>query len=122
MILIDTSSWIHQMRERGDLEVRQRVVTLLATGQAAWCALVRLELWAGVRDEKERKVLREYEQVIPELDITSEVWDEACALSNRCRKAGKTAPNTDYLIAACARHHKVSVESADAHFTFLMKL
>jgi predicted nucleic acid-binding protein len=122
MILIDTSSWIHQMRERGDLEVRQRVVTLLATGLAAWCALVRLELWAGVHDEKERKVLREYEQVIPELDITSEVWDEACALSNRCRKAGKTAPNTDYLIAACARHHKVSVESADAHFTFLMKL
>ena len=110
------------MWERGDLEVRQRVVTLLATGQAAWCALVRLELWAGVRDEKERKILREYEQVIPELDITPEVWDEACALSNRCRKAGKTAPNTDYLIAACARHHKVSVESADAHVTFLMKL
>lgn len=122
MTLVDTSSWIHQLRERGDPAVLKRMEFLLMSGQAAWCAIVRLELWAGVRGEAERKVLREYEQVIPDLDINSAVWDEACELASRCRKAGKTAPSGDLIIAACARHHKVALESANAHFDFLMKL
>jgi predicted nucleic acid-binding protein len=57
-----------------------------------------------------------------ELSITDAVWTEACALADRCRKAGKTAPAIDVLIAACARHHGVELEHADRHFDFLMTL
>jgi len=67
--LIDTSSWIHQMREQGDPVVRARVEALLRAGEAAWCAMVRLEIWAGIGDERERQALRAYEAVIPELPI-----------------------------------------------------
>lgn len=84
--------------------------------------MVRLELWAGVGGEQERKTLRDFENHIPDLGITDEVWEEARDLAGRCRKAGKTAPASDILIAACARHHRVEVETADAHFEFLMKL
>lgn len=122
MTLIDTSSWIHQLRERGDAAVRLRVETLLQSGQALWCPIVRLELWAGVRGIAERKVLQHYEQIIPELEITSEIWDEACKLASLSRQSGNTVPSSDILIAACARHHRVEVESADAHFAALMKL
>lgn len=122
MTLVDTSSWIEQLRHKGDAATRARVESLLQSGQAAWCAAVRLELWAGVGNEKERAVLRAYEQKLPELPIDDQVWEEACELAARCRQAGKTAPASDHLIAACARHHGVTVETADAHFEFLMKL
>ncbi len=84
--------------------------------------MVRLELWAGVGGEQERKALRDFENHIPDLGITDEVWEEACDLAGRCRKAGKSAPGSDILIAACARYYRVEVETADAHFEFLMKL
>ncbi|HEY2799537.1 MAG TPA: PIN domain-containing protein [Chthoniobacterales bacterium] len=122
MTLIDTSSWVEQLRASGDAAVRARVETLLQTGRAAWCAVVRLELWAGVGNEKERTTLRAYAQELPELLIDDEVWEEACKLASRCRAAGKSAPASDFLIAACARHHRVPVEAADAHFDFLMQL
>ncbi|HEY5792821.1 MAG TPA: PIN domain-containing protein [Chthoniobacterales bacterium] len=122
MKLIDTSCWVHQLRRSGKPEIRQRVELLLASGQAAWCSIVRLELWNGVGNDQERKVLWEYEALIPEYPITDEVWEQACELASRCRRAGKTASGGDVLIAACARHHGVEVERADSHFDFLMTL
>ena len=122
MRLIDTSSWVHQMRRVADLSVRERVKHLLAAGLAAWCPIVRLELWSGVSGEAERAALLDYEQRIPELSINDEVWQAACELADRCRKAGKRVPANDLLISACARHHGVEVEAADAHFDFLKTL
>ena len=122
MKLVDTSCWVHQMRHKGDPAIRSRVETLLQAGQAAWCPPVRLEIWAGAGNAAERRVLTIYEQCLPELPITDEVWKAACELADRCRSAGKTAPANDILIAACARHHQVEVEAADSHFDFLMTL
>lgn len=122
MTLVDTSSWVHALRRKGNEETRERVRLLVENGEAAWCAMVRLELWAGVGGDQERKALHDFEEHIPDLGITDEVWEEACELASRCRKAGKTAPASDVLIAACARHHQLALERADAHFEFLMKL
>lgn len=122
VILVDTSCWLHQMRPSGNPEVRSRVEQLLRAGQAAWCGPIRLELWSGVRRDGDREKLRIYEAMLPDLEITPAVWNEACALAGRCRKAGKTAPANDFLIAACARHHGVDLERADGHFEFLLAL
>ena len=119
MKLIDTSSWIHQMRATGDPAVRARVEALLRAGEAAWCGMVRLEIWAGVGNEREQRVLREYEAVVAELPIDAEVWQAACDLASRTRRAGKTVPASDILICACARRHGVAIEHADAHFDML---
>ncbi|MGC3992253.1 MAG: PIN domain-containing protein [Chthoniobacteraceae bacterium] len=122
MKLVDTSVWVNALRHGGDELTRERLRGLIIGGQACWCSMVRLELWAGVGRDPERRVLREYEQVIPELPINDEVWQLACELACRCRQAGKRAPTSDLLIAACARYHKVEVEAADSHFEFLMVL
>lgn len=118
--LVDSSCWVHFFRRRGDREVRERVSVLLGNGEALWSAPIRLELWNGVGSEADRKLLQDFEAWLPELAITERVWDEACALADRCRRAGKTAPANDVLIAACARHHQVRLEHADAHFDFLL--
>lgn len=122
MILIDTSCWIEVLRERGDAAVRRRVQQHLEGGRACWSSLVRLELWNGARGTVEKTVLREFEQVLPELDMPREAWELACQLARSARAAGLTIPVTDLLIAACARHHGVEIESMDAHFAELGKI
>ncbi len=122
MKLVDTSSWIHQLRRRGDAGVRGRVEQLLLNGEAAWCPAVRLELWAGVGSDSDRKALRAYEERIPELPINDEVWRMAYDLADRCRRLGRTAPPHDILIAACARHHRLEIEHDDAHFDLISRL
>ena len=122
MKLVDTSAWIHQMRAKGDPAVRARVEALLRAGEAAWCAMVRLEIWAGVGNEREWRILREYEAVVPDLPIDEAAWQAACDLGSRARRAGKTIPASDILICACARQHGVAIEHADAHFDMLAGL
>ncbi|MGH7804200.1 MAG: PIN domain-containing protein [Candidatus Binatia bacterium] len=122
MKLVDTSAWVHQMRPRGEPAARARVEGLLRAGEAAWCAMVRLELWAGIGDERERKILREYEAVLPELSIDEGVWRSAYELAGRARRGGKTIPATDTLIFACARAHAVEIEHVDGHFDILSAL
>ena len=119
MKLIDTSSWIEQLRKGGDAVTRNRVEVLLETGEAAWCPIVRLKLWNGAQGQHKKKVLREMEGVIPILDIEQEVWDRAVDLSHNSRKAGFTVPATDILVFACANLHNVELEHHDAHFELI---
>jgi predicted nucleic acid-binding protein len=98
------------------------LAALLQAGEAAWCAPVRLELWAGIGDDRERRVLRKFEQVIPELAVSDEVWARACDLAEAGWRLGKTFPVTDLLVAACAYHHQVELEHADHHFDELAQV
>ena len=119
MLLIDTSSWIHLLRPDGDPAIRSRVERALQSGDACWCSMVRLELWIGAGGDREKKVLRDFEKLLPELRIDDEVWRAAFELARRARTAGVSIPATDLLIAACARHHSADLEHADSDFTYL---
>jgi predicted nucleic acid-binding protein len=116
VILVDSSSWIHFLRPEGDPAVRTRVQVALTQGEAAWCPLVRLELWNGAAGDRDRRILQDFESVLPELAIDAEVWTAAYALARRARSAGVSVPAADLLIAACARRHGARLETADADF------
>ena len=116
MVLVDSSSWIHFLRPDGEPEVRARVEALLQAGTACWCPLVRLELWNGAGGDREKKVLRDFERLLPELAIDADVWTDAYALARRCRSSDVTVPATDLLIWACVRHHGAGIEHADSDF------
>ena len=122
MKLVDTSAWVHQIRSKGDPTVRARVESLLTAGTAAWCAQVRLELWAGARSDQDRKLLRNYERVLPDLEISGKVWTLACDLGDRARQTGISVGAGDLLIAACARFHGVELECADSDFELLTRI
>ncbi len=122
IILIDTSCWVEALRERGDADVRRQVQGHMLSGDARWNSVVRLELWNGARGEREKKVLREFEGVLPELSMPTEVWELAYELARRARAAGRTIPIADLLICACARYHQVEVLSVDEHFAALAEL
>lgn len=122
MILLDSSSWIHMLRPDGDSVVRDRVTRALDAGEACWCPIIRLELWNGAGGVRDKKVLRDFERLLPELGIDRAVWSAAFDLARRARSAGVSVPATDILIAACARHHQVELEHADSDFLHLEHL
>ena len=121
-VLVDSSLWVHQLRKGGDPAKRNRVNALLEAGEAAWCAVVRLELWRGVTNDAERQTLRRYQALLPDYEISAEVWDRAIRLADRGRAAGVTAPLADLLIFACAKAHGLDVAHDDAHFDELARL
>jgi predicted nucleic acid-binding protein len=84
--------------------------------------MVRLELWNGAGGERERKVLRDFERLLPELPIADEVWSAAADLARSARANAVTVPASDLLIAACARYHAASLETADSDFDLLSAL
>ena len=122
LVLVDTSAWIHLLRPSGEAPVRERVQRALEAGEACWCAMVRLELWNGAGGERERRVLRDFEQVLPELAIDDDVWRAAFELARRARAVGVSIPASDLLIAACAHHHGAELEQADSDFALLSKV
>lgn len=121
-MLVDTSVWVHWLRPQGNQAIADKLDALLQAGLANWCAMVRLELWNGAAGAQEQKVLRGLGEWLPELPITAQVWGDACALARDARKAGVTAPATDVLILACARHHGVGLVHADSDFDRLNEL
>lgn len=121
-VLVDSSLWVHQLRKSGDPIKRNRVHALLESGQAAWCPVVRLELWRGVTNDAERKILRHYEALLPDYEITPEVWARAIRLADRGRTAGITVPLADLLIFACAGEHDLTLAHDDSHFSQLEQL
>jgi predicted nucleic acid-binding protein len=122
MKLVDTSAWIHSLRPDGDQAVAARVRASLESGDAAWCSMVRLELWNGARGEREKNVLRDMEATLTDLEMGTEVWQLAVDLAQKARTKGLTIPATDLLVAACARHHGAEIEHADTHFDQIAKL
>jgi predicted nucleic acid-binding protein len=121
-VLVDSSLWVHQLRKSGDLAKRDRVNALLENGEAAWCPAVRLELWRGVTNDAERKTLRRYEALLPDYEISADVWERAIRLADRGRASGVTAPLSDLLIFACAKTHGLGIAHDDGHFDDLAKL
>ena len=122
MKLIDTSSWVDALRRDGDPEIKARVVALMRAGTAAWCDIVRLELWNGLRGAAERRQMEELEADVINLPTSDAVWARARLLTQRARARGITVPATDLLIAACAWEHGVELEHDDAHLTALTAL
>jgi predicted nucleic acid-binding protein len=121
-VLVDSSLWVHQLRKSGNPAKRDRVNGLLTSGDAAWCPPVRLELWRGVTNDAERKILREYESVLTDYEISHEIWERAIRLADRGRASGITVPLVDILVFACAKVHGVDIAHDDAHFDELEKL
>ena len=121
-VLVDSSLWVHQLRKSGDPAKRDRVNALLESGEAAWCPPVRLELWRGVTNDAERKTLRRYEALLPDYEISPEVWNRSIQLADRARASGVTVPLADLLILACAKIYGLDVAHDDTHFDALSRL
>jgi predicted nucleic acid-binding protein len=88
VIPVDRPAWVHFLRSDGDPALRARVESALTAG------------------DRDRKIRRDFEAVLPELPIDDEMWAGALG--------GVSVLATDILIAACASRHGVGLETADS--------
>jgi len=121
MTLVDASSWIEFLRGRESAS-GQRVKTLLARGEAAWCDMTLVELWNGAQGPREKKVLEELEEALQLYQVNEQVWASARDLARRCREKGVTVSTPDIVIAACAATNKLSLEHCDGHFDKILPI
>ena len=121
MTLVDASSWIEFLRGRDSVS-GQRVKTLLARGDAAWCDMTLVELWNGAQGITEKKVLEELEEELRLYPVNEQVWASARILARRCREKGVTASTPDIVIAACAANNKLPLEYCDSHFDKILPI
>lgn len=122
LVLVETSAWVQALRRSGDAAVRGRVQQLLDERRAAWCEMVRLELWSGVGGLDERRDLLRLDDALPRVPITDEVWQDAAQLAARARAVGKRFPASDLVIFACAKRHGLPIEHADRHYKMMEQL
>jgi predicted nucleic acid-binding protein len=115
MTLVDASSWIEFLRGRSSA-ASQRVKTLLARGDAAWCDMTLVELWNGAQGHIEKNALEELEEELRLYPVNEQVWASARARARRCREKGITVSTADIIVAACAANNKLSLEHCDSHF------
>lgn len=120
--LIDTSSWIEALRTSGNKSIREKVLNLMVNGKAAWCEMVALELWNGARGIYEKQKMAELEKEITCLQITTDVWETAKKLAQKCRQNGQTVPTSDLVISACALYHNVEIEHCDSHIQLIIDI
>ena len=122
MYLVDSSSWIEYLRANGRPDVKDRVESLMDDDEAAWCYPVRLELWNGANGAEDARNLARMEKLIHNLEINDAVGVLSTELARKARARGRSVPAMDILIAACAAHHEIPVESCDEHFKWLARL
>lgn len=122
MVLIDTSLWVSSLRHTGRADDRTKLSALIQNREACWCAAVRLELWAGIGDAREREAMKRFLAVVIDLPMTAATWDLAIATAENGRRHGRTFPFADLLIFACARIHRAELLHRDQHFDQMAKL
>lgn len=117
MILADSSAWIEYLR--GTLSpTHLRLRELIGTGTLATTDVVVMEILAGARDDLHRQRLRTLLGQCGYIRTTApDDFEQAAALSTRCRRSGFTIRAlTDCLLAAVALREGASVLHADRDF------
>ncbi len=101
--------------------IRDRVDSLLKDEAVLTTGIVKLEILAGARTEKEYARLKARFDALDHVDTGDEVWQDACDYGFRLRRKGLTIPSTDILIAACTIRAGAVLVHADVHFDSMAK-
>lgn len=120
MVLIDTSAWVEFLRDTGS-----RVCLLvdeLLSGDIATCDAVRMEVFAGARNEFHLRDLRRLLARAVILPTRPTHYEEAASLYRHCRRQGETVRKLiDCLIASVAIDESIPILHRDVDFEVLAR-
>jgi predicted nucleic acid-binding protein len=118
---VDTSVWIFALRKEPVLQVRDRIDALLKEDAIITTGIIKLELLAGTKTEKEYKRLKSSLDALESIETDDQLWHNACEHGFKLRRRGLTVPATDILIASCALQTGAILLHADMHFDLIEK-
>lgn len=125
-VLVDTSIWSLSLRRRstsGTVSASTaELAALVQDGRVAMIGAIRQELLSGIKERAQFDRLREHLRAFPDLEITSDDYEEAASFFNRCRAKGIHGSNTDFLICAVAVRNELAIFTSDGDFTRFAKV
>jgi len=124
-VLIDTSIWslvLRRINRPVNAWAASEVSELVDDGRVVMIGPIRQELLSGIADRAQFDELREHLEAFPDLEITSDDYEEAARCFNRCREKGIQGSHTDFLICAVALRHELSIFTTDDDFKHYAKV
>jgi len=121
VFLVDSSVWIFALRKEPVVQIRDRIDSLLKEDTVVTTGLIKLEILAGAKIDKEYRRLKSRFDALESIETDDELWQNACEHGFKLRRKGLTVPFTDILIASCALQVGAVLVHADAHFDFMEK-
>ena len=115
-VLIDSSVWVDFFRGS---DIVKLVKELVIPNQARLCGLVISEVIQGIKNEKEREIVKEAFRGIPYMEMDRTCWEEAGDIALELRKRGKVVPFTDIFMATLAIHYGLQLFTFDKHFELI---
>ena len=120
MILVDTSAWVEFLRDTGSRVCRR--VDALLEADVATCDPVRMEVYAGARDERHLHDLRRLLARGTSIPTLPTDYGAAASWYRTCRRHGNTVRRlVDCLIASVTIRADVELLHADANFDALAR-
>ena len=117
-VIIDTSVWSLALR-RNDPEENEYVFELkelIKEVRAQLIGPVRQEILNGIKSKKQFNLLKEHLRGFEGPEIEIEDYELAAEFFNTARKNGIQASNTDFLICAISKRHKMPILTTDKDF------
>lgn len=121
LVIVDTSAWIFALRKKYHPKIKDRIDQLLKENTIAIVPIIKLELLAGTRTEKEFSRLKMRLDALTQVEIDEEKWQEAYKLAFQLRRKGVDIPFIDIIIIACAKTVGATIVHADSHFDLVGK-
>ena len=121
MILADTSAWVEFLRDTGST-VCDRMVEEIKLGGVASSEVVRMEILAGARSDRQHHELQRLLARTTSLRTEPIDFELAASIYRTCRRAGRTIRQlNDCLIGAQAIRADVPLLHADRDFDVLAR-
>ena len=124
-VLVDTPIWSLALRRKNqaaNASIRSELSSLVEDGRVTIIGPIRQEILSGVKERAQFDRLREHLRAFPDVDITSDDYEEAASFYNRCRARGLQGSNTDFLICAIAARNEFSIFTTDKDFGHFAKV
>jgi predicted nucleic acid-binding protein len=124
-VLVDTPIWSLALRRKyrpENASIQMELASLIADGRVAMIGAIRQELLSGIKERAHFDRLRDHLQAFPDVEITSEDYEEAASFYNLCRAKGIQGSNTDFLICAVAARNEFSIFTTDIDFMHFAKV
>ncbi len=117
-IIIDTCVWSLALRrnESKENEYVNELKELIKEVRAQLVGPVRQELLSGIKSKQQFNLLRDHLRAFEQIEIKNEDYELAAEYFNTARKKGIQGSNTDFLICAISRRHKMPILTTDKDF------
>jgi hypothetical protein len=115
-VLVDSTVWIDFLNARQTEQTRRFKDSIQNLDEICYCGFVLMEVLQGVRNERERFVVRQQFENLVYLDADRSTFELGATIYRELRRQGVTM---DCLVAAVVIQHGVNFLENDRDYKFI---